>query len=778
MLLLFTLISILIIPLLCLFLGLQVISLGDYVKAGFTEGFRILLDYTKYREYPEFLYLILVLSLVTVLSFLWNTLFSYNVRQKHKHRFMTLEERKRVSHLAWIHEAKKGTTRIEFDRKGQSKGDNTIRGQIDLFFDGPKRLYNKIIELFRLPDVRKLNTLKTWSIEDRKVHRRAGPPIVTRRNAVWVDAEDTHTMVSGTTRAGKGFFIISILLQIIRMCRESVIVMDVKGEHYKTHAQSFMDEGYDVLKVDFIEPKKSLRWNPFGIIIRKYREAYERYSESLLQPEYRKIVQEILINSFIINGLKKREQKDSIIHKIETLEEENRELEERLPKPNYSEAQELISDIAMRLCHEEDARDPFWSSSATTILEGYINFLLEERVKDENGKLQFLPDEMINMRSVKMLHEMGKEKIDSNKNNGCRCRLCSFTDSIRQKVYDTTQTTIAALLKNGILMQDEALILAETIYSTVFEAYVASFVGWINNQSYTVFEKINNYSSLSVTLGLMLYETLNNELGSEVGFYFLNHLILKIYTKIRTIRRSVYMNKIVIYTPFYTESCLSLTERIAYHCSRYINEVKVVTISDMNSDKLSQYDLLLYFEDFPPENVPQGLDSLKISFFLDQEDRVKLYSKLAPMNKLYQTIFADISWHSVIEKQETTANYDSAIQWIRKYIEDDKKLNNQLNMIYCHKLLVLKEVFHIVLFTDKDDLKITKVFQLNESKQIENAKIKKVMVHIVNCKNDLSSIKTAEALIRRLGNLPLNNSNQISEEEYNQLIFFDNKIQN
>ena len=220
MLLLFALISVVIIPLLCLFLGLQVISLGDYVKAGFTDRYRILMDYTRYREYPEFLYLILVLSLVTVISFLWNTLFSYNARQKYKHRFKTLEERKRVSHLAWIHEAKKGTTRIEFDHKGHNKGDNTLRGQIDLFFDGPKRLYNRIIELLHLPDVRKFNTLKTWAIEDKEVHRRAGPPIVTRRNAVWVDAEDTHTMVSGTTRAGKGFFIISILLQIIRMCGE------------------------------------------------------------------------------------------------------------------------------------------------------------------------------------------------------------------------------------------------------------------------------------------------------------------------------------------------------------------------------------------------------------------------------------------------------------------------------------------------------------------------------------------------------------------------------
>ncbi len=423
MLLFFAVISVVIIPLLCLFLGLQVISLGDYVRSGFTERFNILLDYTRYKEYPEFLYLILFLSLMTIVSFLWNALFSYNARQKHKHRFKTLEERKRVSHLAWTHEAKKGTTRIEFDHKGQNRGDRTLRGRIDLFFDAPKRFHNRIIELLRLPDVRKLNTLHTWKIEDRKVHRRAGPPIVTRRNAVWVDAEDTHTMISGTTRAGKGFFIISILLQIIRMCGESVIIMDVKGEHYKTHAQSFMDDGYDVLKVDFIEPKKSLRWNPFGIIIEKYREAYERYVQLLELPNNRKILQEISTNNILINSLKKEKSSDAIETKIKALEEENRNLNDLLPKPNYSEAQELISDIAMRLCHEEDARDPFWSSSATTILEGYINFLLEEQTKDENEKLYFLPDEMINMRSVKMLHELGRNRSDIAKKAGCSSNL-------------------------------------------------------------------------------------------------------------------------------------------------------------------------------------------------------------------------------------------------------------------------------------------------------------------------------------------------------------------
>ena len=80
-----------------------------------------------------------------------------------------MEERKRVSHLASTYEAKKGTTRIEFDRKGQNRDDRTLRGLTDLFFDGPKRLYNSIIDLLRLPDVRKLNTIENWDINGKIV---------------------------------------------------------------------------------------------------------------------------------------------------------------------------------------------------------------------------------------------------------------------------------------------------------------------------------------------------------------------------------------------------------------------------------------------------------------------------------------------------------------------------------------------------------------------------------------------------------------------------------
>lgn len=185
-----------------------------------------------------------------------------------------------------------------------------------------------------------------------------------------------------------------------------------------------MGSGYDVKVVDFINPKRSLRWNPFGIITKKYRQAYKEYLKEMSLPEYRKIVDEIAENRMLIVQMNNRIEKTEGDHgdlnkQIGLLEKQIEDLNSKLPKPNYSEAQELISDIAMRLCHEEKARDPFWPSSAATLLEGYINFLLEEQTRDENGVLSFLPDEMINMRSVRMVHDQGKQPLDPNKNDNC-----------------------------------------------------------------------------------------------------------------------------------------------------------------------------------------------------------------------------------------------------------------------------------------------------------------------------------------------------------------------
>ncbi len=439
MIILFVIISCLLIPVLYVYLGLQVIALGDFVKSGFdTNQLHFVTDINRYLEYREFMYLIMFLIVLTIVSLLWNTLFSPKAKEKYKVKHITLQEKREHHHLASTHEAKKGTTRIEFTRSGKSKGNKSIRGFFDVTFNGFKVFWNKMIVFFKLSDVHKFNTLKNWHIEGNESGRRAGLPIYTRRGMVYVDAEDTNSLVVGSTRSGKTYGIIHILIQLLRMAKESMMIMDVKGELYMKHAQSLRNDGYDVFRVDFIHPKKSVKWNPLGVIIKKYRQAYNDWLALMEEPEYQKLQDDLYTKTCVLKELRNKKKmpkspNDRIKYerKEKIIESEMEEIMKILPQPDYSKAKEYSLDIAMTLCNDE-SKDPFWPSSAATLLDGYINFLLEERIDDGRGGWTWLPDKMINMYSIKMLHDLGKTPLDPKEYEGCDTVLAYYVKKYRK----------------------------------------------------------------------------------------------------------------------------------------------------------------------------------------------------------------------------------------------------------------------------------------------------------------------------------------------------------
>lgn len=533
---LFIIVSIILIAVVCLFLGLQVIALGDFVKAEFTQPFKVVLDLARYWEYKPFLNLVIAIILMAWLSLLYNFLWSKNARERYRSKVLTKNEKERYSKLATRHIAKKGTQRLEFDSYGNNLHNDTLRGRLDVLFNPLKKKWNSLVGFMKWPDRRKWNVLKDYHIPDNKSGRRGGTPVVTSKNRIWVNAGDEHSLVVGTTRSGKTFGIIHILIQSLRMAGESMIVMDVKGELYDTHAESLRQNGYDVIKVDFINPKKSAKWNPFGIIIKKYREAYTEYVQNL-NKEY---LQEMGTKLSLLRSVQKRlEDKDrkeneAYLKKRESdFKRELEELKENLPKPNYSEAQELISDISMRLCAEEDAKDPFWSSSATTLLEGYINFLLEEYEIDDNGNKQFLPDNMINMYSVKMLHDLGKSPLNPKEYDECSTVLQYYMkhyrdvddmSSMKLKEYieapDNTKGSISAVfgdkIKYFLLNED---ILRMTAYSEfelkqLGEKRTAIFIG--------IHDEKGTYHQLPSILISQCYEELIKTARNEKGLRLKN----------------------------------------------------------------------------------------------------------------------------------------------------------------------------------------------------------------------------------------------------------------
>ena len=451
---LFVILSFILIPIAILFLGLQLIALGDWFKAKFEVPFSITFDFSRYLEYKPYLYLILVIIVFTLLSFAYSTFWSPRAKERYRTKRLSKEEKQRFSRLQTTHEAIKGTQRLEFDKYGQNRHNDTLRGKLDVFFNPLKKKWNEMCVILKLPDIKKFNTLKNWKIPENKSGRRGGIPIITKKRRIYVDAEDTHSLILGTTRSGKTYGFINILIQSLRIARESLLVMDVKGELYEKHAQSLRNDGYDVIKVDFINPKQSAKWNPFGIIVKKYRKAYQDWIESLDTPKTITLIHEISFrtnvkneNEIAYNKTTDPQEKQQIDYKIKQLQKEIDVLMNKLPKPNYSEAQELIADIALRLNPTDAAKDPFWPSQGAVLLEGYLNFLLEETTIDENGETHFLPDEMINMASVKMLHDLGKEPIDDKdeKNLGCTTMLQLYV-----KKYRSPEDTSSMKLKGYI----------------------------------------------------------------------------------------------------------------------------------------------------------------------------------------------------------------------------------------------------------------------------------------------------------------------------------------
>lgn len=432
---LFIIISFITIPILMAFLGLQIIEFAEVFKSGYTKSFQLSFDLGMYsvEPYTELAKLLFFLTILMLAYIVWINIFSQG---RGTQRFQTLEERKRLSHLARSFEAKRGTVRLEFDRYGYLK-EKTFRSACDDIFNPFKKLWNtNIVKRFKLNDRWKLNQIKQFNIGDKVTRYRSGIPIIVKKNRVYVDADDNHCLIVGTTNSGKTYGVIDILIELTRMTNESMVINDVKGELYRKHAGKLKEDGYKVLSIDFTAPRCSDHWNLLALVVKKYHEAEKRYLEEL-----KKHNNELFVVYDLMKVYKKKKEEfaknQSAENEIELikLQEQLKIERNKLPTPNYSEAYEMIADISKALCEEKDAKEPFWSNMSETLLQGLIAFLLEEKEKNINGEWEYIEEDLINMNSVKMLHMLGKTKINPKlpENLGCQSVLELYVKKYRNK---------------------------------------------------------------------------------------------------------------------------------------------------------------------------------------------------------------------------------------------------------------------------------------------------------------------------------------------------------
>ena len=312
-----------------------------------------------------------------------------------------------------------------------------LRDYCDDVFDTPKQYWNKLIAKLKLSDVHKMNTKQNFRIGGKQVTRRGGFPVLTYRNRVYVNAADCHSMIVATTRAGKSYSIISIMIDLLRMNGESMVINDPKGELRDTQVQKLLDDGYEVYFLDFIEPERGDCWNPLGIAIQKYREAQqkEKKDKQLYFDEYDPILKDL---NRQLENTEDESARSMIIERIN-------EILNDAPQLDTSGAQEALQDIANIMTFDEkDTNGRFWNSQAGELIVGYANLLLEETtVNPETGEQVPLSDDLVHFKSIKQVAMAGAEAIDKRGTTLLSDYLKKYRNSTDKSVTSLAQYAVA-----------------------------------------------------------------------------------------------------------------------------------------------------------------------------------------------------------------------------------------------------------------------------------------------------------------------------------------------
>lgn len=84
---------------------------------------------------------------------------------------------------------------------------------------------------------------------------------------LWYNSDDTHAFVLGATRSGKSRCLVLPSIGLIGMSGESMTIVDVKGELYGYTNTYLHRQGYEVVRVDFSNPRRTDCYNFLQMVI-------------------------------------------------------------------------------------------------------------------------------------------------------------------------------------------------------------------------------------------------------------------------------------------------------------------------------------------------------------------------------------------------------------------------------------------------------------------------------------------------------------------------------
>lgn len=308
-------------------------------------------------------------------------------------------------------------------------------------------------------------------------------------------------------------------------------------------------------------------------------------------------------------------------------------------------------------------------------------------------------------------------------------------------------------------------ILRKNIKGFVKNAYVRKTLNFIEGDYNGSLKTAMANSSVSSTIGTLLFNELENLFDYKFGDYLLMSMIVSSYNQLRYVTRTNTLCNIVLFTPIHKGDAQSVVDRIMYHCGKFIKKVDIVNSYELFNSDLNNYDLLLYFGDYEPIGKTITIDKLKINYFFNTEDRNALYDKLSVMTRLYKNCFGSLSRKDIIENDDGINDFDSAITYIKKLCKNDPLLLKQLKQLPADGKLIYKEMLNINLFTNKDELKTTKLIIFNKVIKYNDQYISRVLINIINSGNDIKNIKTIESVIRKMSELNTLNTKDIEPNE-------------
>ncbi|SFR77572.1 VirD4-like conjugal transfer protein, CD1115 family [Anaeromicropila populeti] len=87
------------------------------------------------------------------------------------------------------------------------------------------------------------------------------------RELIYFNGDDSHIQVIGATRSGKGRTVVIQSICTIGLSGESLVITDPKGELYCYTSYFLKNLGYEIVTIDFKNPKKSTHYNYLQSII-------------------------------------------------------------------------------------------------------------------------------------------------------------------------------------------------------------------------------------------------------------------------------------------------------------------------------------------------------------------------------------------------------------------------------------------------------------------------------------------------------------------------------